>query len=258
MNNVKVLFYDLEVSPILGWVYGTYNTNVLEIERHSHIMCFSYKWAHQKRVKSVSQIDFPARYKADPTDDLDVVKALWRLFDEADVVVGHNAKGFDNKVGTSRFIVHKMDPPSPYKTIDTLTVARQKGRFSSNKLDLLGQQLSLGRKTKATHSQLWKGCLQGNKSDWKKMITYCNQDVKLLESLYERFKPYISNHPTLSVFTQEPDSCPRCGSHKIEDKGYRRTNTGLYKRYRCRVCRGYMRERVMDKEETVRPTYLAE
>lgn len=255
MNNSRVLIYDLETTPILGWVYGTYNTNVIDIEQHSYILCFSYMWLHEKKVRCVSQIDFPARYKKDKTDDYDVVKTLRNLLDEADVVIAHNANGFDNKVGTSRFLVHDIPAPSPYRTVDTLTVARSKGRFSSNKLDMLGQQLNIGRKTKSTHGQLWKGCINGNRSDWDKMIRYCNQDVKLLHSLYLRLLPYISNHPNMAVITQKPHSCTRCGSHKIVQKGIRHTNTRSYYRYMCTECKGYMQGAVLHKDDAPRPEF---
>jgi len=247
-RKAKILAYDLEVTPILGWVYGTYKTNVLEIEQHSYIMCFSYQWLGQSKVHNVSLIDFPARYKADPTDDYDVVNALYKLLDEADIVIAHNANGFDNKVSTGRFIAHDMTPPSPYKTVDTLSVARQKARFSSNKLDVLGQQLHIGRKANETHGGLWKACLSGDEKAWKKMIAYCNQDVKLLVKLYDRLLPYITNHPNMANYTDQVSVCPKCGSSHMESKGIRRTNTKVYRRYICHSCGGWAAERIAHEE----------
>lgn len=255
-KQVKILAYDLEVTPMLAWAYGMFDTNLLEVEQYPYIMCFSYRWLHEKKVHSVALTDFPARFKKDQTDDLDVVKILHRLLDEADVVIAHNANGFDNKVSNARFLVHNLAPPSPFKTVDTLTVARSKARFSSNKLDLLGQQLHLGRKTAETHGSLWKACVNGDLRAWAKMVKYCEQDVKLLVELYYRFLPYISNHPNMGMLSQREDVCPKCGSKRLHGRGTRSTNTMTYHRFQCRDCKGWCSDRASEKEEFIRPTYV--
>lgn len=255
-RNAKILFYDIEVTPILGYAYGTYNTNLLEIVQHPYMLCFSYRWNYENKTKSVALVDFPARYKKDPTDDYDLAKTLQRLLSEADIVVGHNVGNFDNKVAISRIMVHELPTVPPVKKVDTLMIARQTGRFSSNKLDILAQQLNIGRKTKETHGQLWQACIAGDKKAWKKMIKYCNQDVNLVVSLYDRFLPYINNHPNIATLTQKPDCCPKCGSTKLESKGIRTTNIGTYRRYICHNCKGFCSERLSDKDEFVKPDFV--
>jgi len=252
----KILIYDLEVTPILGYTYGLYDTNVIEIVRESYIMCFSYRWLGENKTYNIALTDFPARYKLNPHDDIDVVKALHKLLDEADIVVAHNANRFDNKVSTGRFLTHNLLPPSPYFTVDTLTVARGKAKFSSNALDKLGQHLEIGRKTKVKHSDLWKACVDGDRKAWAKMVKYCNQDVDLLHKLYLRLRPYINNHPNLANISQRPDSCPRCGGTHLQSKGVRHTAVGSYRRFICKNCGAYVRERTQEKGEYVKPTYV--
>lgn len=254
----KNLIFDIESSPMLTWTYGLYNTNVIEVERQSHIMCFSYMWEGQskKDIKCVSQLDFPARYKTNPYDDYDVVKALHSLFDEANIITAHNLNGFDKKVATGRFLVHNLLPPSPYKSIDTLTVARSKFKFSSNSLDKLGCQLNIGRKTKDSHGQLWHDCLNGDLRAWAKMIKYCNQDVWLLNQLYKRELPYITNHPNLAAIAQRPDACPNCLSYKIQSRGTQVTTTATYGRFQCQNCGHWFRERQQEKGAFEKPTYV--
>lgn len=241
---------------MLGYCYGMFKTNILAVERYPHLLCFSYKWAGEKKVHSVALPDFKKLYQQDRYDDYEVVKALHKLLDEADIVVGHNANGFDNKVSNARFLVHGLTPPSPYKSIDTLSVARSKARFSSNKLDLLGQQLSLGRKTKDTYATIWMDCLQGVEAAWKKMVKYCNQDVLLLEQLYYRLRPYITNHPNLATMSQLDWTCPRCLSDTINQRGYRYNNTTVAKRYRCMTCGAWFSERMADKDEFIKPQFV--
>jgi DNA polymerase elongation subunit (family B) len=252
---MKILLYDLEITPILGWSYGIWNTNIIEVERSAYIMCFSYMWYGEKKkdIKCISQIDFPSNYKSHPYDDGKITKKLHELLEEADIVIAHNAKGFDNKVAMGRMIYHNMLPPSPFATIDTLTVFRSKFKFSSNSLDKLGQELKIGRKTKTTHGKLWRDCVGGDRKAWAKMIRYCKQDVWLLHNLYERARPYISNHPNISH--HDIDICPRCGSRNLHYRGYRHTNTSSFRRIQCMDCGGWTRERLHDKN-LPRPKYV--
>lgn len=198
-DKIKILFFDEEVSPMLSWTYGIYQTNVIKVERQSHMFCFSYKWLEDKEVKIVSQIDFPARYKKSRNDDYDVVRELWNLLDQADIVIAHNARGFDVKVAMGRFLVHGFPPPSPFVVVE-----------------------------------------------------YCKNDTYLLEKLYLKVRPFINNHPNIAQISQRPDICPKCGHNHFKSYGRR----GLYRRLRCKKCKGWIRERIVDREEIVRPTYV--
>src|SRR5665647_635027 len=115
MTTPKILMYDLEVTPILGWTYKKWDTNVIRIERDSYIMCFSYKWYGEKKIRNVAQPDYAGTYSRDPHDDFLVVSKLWNLMDQADIVVAHNANKFDNRIATARFLEHRLGPPAPYK-----------------------------------------------------------------------------------------------------------------------------------------------
>jgi len=58
-------------------------------------------------------------------DDERIVNSLWKLFDEADIIIAHNGGNFDIPNMNTRFIVNKLPPPSAYQMIDTLKVARK-------------------------------------------------------------------------------------------------------------------------------------
>lgn len=234
MNKVKMLMYDLEVSPTLGWTYGIYDTRVLHVEKDPIIMCFSYQWYGEKTVHNHRiAINSDGEYYI--TEE-DVVKRLWELFDEADIVVAHNALRFDNKVATAAFLRHDLPPPSPYKTIDTLRVVKSISRFNSNSLDAIGETFGLGRKSAVKHSDLWHDCLNGDKKAWKKMVTYNNQDVRLLTAIYEKLRPYIKNHPNLGIILQKRDVCPKCGSEHLQARGREGRKTGMVQRWVCNDC----------------------
>lgn len=252
----RVLLYDLETSPLLIWAYGTYDTNAIKIERQSHIFCFSYKWLDEGKVRCVSQFDFPARFKNDPYDDYDVVKTLHELISQADITIGYNVIGFDNKVSNTRFLYHGLDTPPPNKAVDPLRTARSKFKFPNNKLTTVSEYLGLGTKTEHTNGDLWYPCIQGDKKAWKLMAKYCDNDVVLLEDVYKKLLPYMTNHPNIAMLSGDVDSCPRCGGHRIVGNGWRTTNSSRYQRFKCGNCGASLSDRTHAKLEYERSTYV--
>jgi len=232
----KVLIYDIENTPNLGYVWGKWQQDVLAYEKESYMLSFAYKWQGERKVRCLSLLDFNDR----PGCDKGLVKALWALFDEADVVIAHNGDKFDQKKTNARFAVHGLKPPSPYKSIDTLKVARKYFKFNSNKLDDLGRVLKVGRKIKHQGIALWLDCMAGKRAAWKIMIKYNKMDVVLLEKVYLRLRAWIDNHPNIARVNR-PDACPKCGSGQFKSHGWRYTKTRRYRRFRCLSCQGFFK-----------------
>ncbi len=199
------------------------------------MLTFAYKWYGESTTKVKGLPDYE-NYKADTEDDSALIKDLWALFDEADIVIGHNGDRFDIRKTNAKFIQHDILPPSPYQTIDTLKVARKYFAFTSNRLDALGELLGVGRKTETGGFSLWKGCMAGDKKAWNLMKKYNKQDVKLLEDVYEQLRPWMTNHPNMNTFNGEGHNCPVCDSLNVQKRGYRRTRTGKYQAYACQEC----------------------
>lgn len=235
----KILYFDLETAPSLGWVWEKWETNVLDFKTDWYILSFVAKWSGGRYI-TAGLPDFKG-YRKNPENDRKLVEKLWKLFDEADILIAHNGDQFDVKKANARFAYYNMPPPSPYRTIDTLKVAKAKFNFTSNKLDDLGKYLGYGRKLAHTGFHLWQACMKGDRKAWKKMIQYNKRDVQLLEKIYLHFRPWISNHANLGAYTK--DVCPKCGSKKLWSKGYLRFNTSMYKKYICGDCKGYSRGR---------------
>jgi hypothetical protein len=218
---------------LIAAVWDRYEANAVWVEQESYLLCYAAKWLDGPMiVKSLP--DF-SEYKKDPTNDLPLVKSLWKLLDEADIVIAHNADQFDVKKANARFSHHNLPPPRPYKTIDTLKVARSLFKFSSNKLADLGEHLGLGEKIKVD-GHLWRACMAGDETAWRKMITYNKRDVTLLQKIYLHFRPWIKFHPNMSILADKPDGCPNCGSEKIQSRGSGATRFGVYMRFQCMTC----------------------
>lgn len=253
-NEPKILFFDIENSPNKAYVWQLWTEVVSDnmIESPWFMLCYGAKWLHEKKVMSSALIDFSTEYKKDPENDKKVLEKLWKLLNEADIVIAHNAVKFDVRKTNARFIMNGMPPPSPYKIVDTLKVARKYFFFTSNKLDNLGKYLGVGEKMDTGGFKLWTGCMAGKKSAWKKMVAYCKRDVILLEKIYKKLLPYMSTHPNLGNYVDsESQSCPKCGSEKLVKEGFTYTNVAKYQQYSCKGCGGWSRGRKNIKENKV-------
>jgi hypothetical protein len=244
---MKILFLDIETFPNVAYVWGKYQQDVIRYRQQSCIACFVAKWLDGE-VIAKSLLDYPD-YVAGSYDDLRLVLELWKLFNEADGIVAHNGRDFDIKVCNARFIYHVLTPPSPYKTIDTKDVVKKVARFNSNKLDDLGQLLGIGKKVK-TDFDLWEGCINGDRKSWARMLRYNTHDVLLLEKLYKRMLPWISNHPNRTLY-DERSLCPKCGSRRTVYRGSSITSTASYQTFQCKDCGGWGRSIKRDKHSTI-------
>lgn len=234
MTSPHILLFDIETAPSLGWVWEKYETNVIDFKEEWYLLCFAAKWLDGKYITK-SLPDFKG-YKAGSEDDRALVKELWKLFDEADILIAHNGDDFDIKKANARFAYYNLPPPSPYKTIDTLKAARRYFRFTSNKLDDLGKHLGYGRKLAHTGFHLWQGCMKGDPKAWSTMIRYNKRDVQLLEQIYVHMRPWMKAHPNISIYYDTPNGCPGCGSQELVKMGTDTTQTGRVQQYKCKIC----------------------
>lgn len=245
MNKPKILFFDIETSPNLSYTWGKYEQDVIGFEREWYMLTFAYKWGDGK-TQAFALPDFKL-YRKDPTNDLELVRKLWELFNEADVIVGHNGDRFDIRKANSRFLFHGFLPPEPFKTIDTLKVARKYFALNSNRLDDLGNLLSVGRKVETGGFKLWLGCMNGDSSSWKTMVKYNKHDVDLLYRVYQKLQGWITNHPNVNLYGEQSDSCPVCGGKHIQKRGFGYTKLGKYQRYQCLECGAWGKDRKIIK-----------
>ena len=226
---MKILHLDIETAPNTAHVWGLWQQNVglNQIMDSGYTMCWAAKWHGEREVMFASVHE----------NEEFMLKEIHRLLEEADAVVHYNGKKFDMPTLNKEFIINGMEPPAPYHQIDLLQVAKKRFRFPSNKLDYVANALGLGKKVKHIGHELWVRCMAGDDQAWKMMERYNKQDVKLLEKLYKRMLPWISNHPNHGVYTDsERPVCPNCASTKVVKKGVETTNTFAYQRYKCTKC----------------------
>src|ERR1700688_4966752 len=102
-KHLKILLLDIETSPNLGWVWGKYQQDIIKFNKEWFILCFAAKWLDQSQIITKRLPDYNL-YKKDSENDREVVRALWELLDEADVVVAHNGDEFDIKKINARIV----------------------------------------------------------------------------------------------------------------------------------------------------------
>ncbi len=238
----KILVFDIETSPLVAYLWSKWQNGVNDndIIQDWSILCFSAKWLFDSKIISHKM----TKKELETKDDSRIVKELWKLLDEADIVIAHNGKKFDIKKANSRFLRNKLHLPSSYQVIDTLLHARSKFGETSNALNYLANALGLGSKME-TPKGMWHKVMQGDYNMLGIMSKYCDQDVFLLEEVYLEMRPYIQPHPNIGLFiTENVEACTCCGSTNIKNTGKSyATTVNMYDLLRCVDCGSLMRSR---------------
>jgi DNA polymerase elongation subunit (family B)/predicted RNA-binding Zn-ribbon protein involved in translation (DUF1610 family) len=246
----KILTFDVETSPVEAYVWGLWDQNIPIdfIKTDWTIFSWAAKWLHGKRVM---YRDTGGRGARNVRKDKHILKELRDLLDEADIVVAQNGKRFDVRKINARLIQHGIQPPSPYKVIDTMLVARKYFAFTSQKLKWTSSILTDSPKDehkKFPGFELWQECLKDNPAAWAEMRKYNIQDVRATEKVYLKLRPWINNHPNLALLLEsDRPVCPKCGSDKMVRQGCRISvkEQATYERYNCKACGGWARGKTM-------------
>ena len=246
LSKPKVLLYDIETAPILSHVWRLWDQNVglNQIMSDWHVLSWSAKWLDEPASKIM--YDDQSKEK-DITNDKRLLQGIWKLLDEADIVITQNGKSFDQKKLNARFVLHGMQPPGTYKHIDLKIIASKHFGFTSNKLEYMTDKLCTKYK-KLKHNQfpgheLWVECLAGNKKAWAEMKKYNKHDVLSMEELYHVLSPWDNTINFNLYHDQETHAC-RCGSLSFHKNGFYYTSAGKFQKHKCSQCGRQHRDKV--------------
>ncbi len=229
-TNMRRLFLDIETSPniVFSWrIGGKVYLSPDNILQERAIICACWKWEGAKEIGSLSWKD---------GDDKALLQKLASVVAQADEVIGHNLDKFDLPWIRTRAIKHEISIFELVKTIDTYKLAARLFNFNSNRLDYLGEYLEVGKKIK-TEYQWWKDVCRGDKKRLKDMVTYCKQDVTLLEKVFHRlmvYAPDITHAGLLSGGVRA--DCPKCASANTIKRGSRVTTATKKAIMSCNDC----------------------
>jgi len=227
----KVLFWDVESAPMLGWLWQAKTDWVASgmLEHEVFLLSWAAKWEGSRSVIS----DRLTGEEAVAQDDSRIVTSLIDLIREADTIVAHNGDRFDAKVVRGRAMLLGVEPLGPVRSIDTLAEAKRSFRLSHNSLAHLARHLEVPTKL-GTSFALWRDSYGGDETALAKMDRYCRRDVRVLEDVYRKMRPYVKGaHRLQSAETEGEHVCPSCGSAELVRRGTYETNASTFQRYRC-------------------------
>lgn len=254
----RVLSLDIETSPIEGRVWGLFKQNVglNQITKDWNILSYCAKWLGDDQVEYRDLRD-----AVNVADDEPLVRRLWELLNEADIIIAQNGKRFDVPKIQARFVLLGLLPPRPFKVIDTMLMAKQQFGFTSKKLEYMTEVLCTTKKRKHERfpgMELWNQCLAGNPEAWEEMELYNIDDVVSMEELYLIMRPWYVGHPNVAVYSDSMEpACPKCGSHNIHQDGWAFTQVGKYEQMHCKSCGGWSRGRYTRNSKEVRHGLLS-
>ena len=191
----RELYLDIETSPNMAFLWslrvpgGYVNSDMLV--RDWFVISWAASWMDSKEVFS----GVVTSRQAKNWDDSKILKPLWRLIDDADIVIGHNNDRFDLRKLNTRFLLHDYGVPRKYKTIDTLKVARKSFAFESNKLEFLNERLGNLPKHDMELADWMRICLDGDLRTLDRMVRYNIGDVKEGKRLYARLRDWVIPFP---------------------------------------------------------------
>ena len=157
---------------------------------------------------------------------------------KANEIVGHNGDRFDIPWVRTRALYHGIESVPRWRTLDTLKSVRSNLRLPSNRLTDIGRYFGLGEKIKVD-GDLWQNIVFGDASRMNEMIDYCEQDVILLQQIYEKIVKVVPEKTHVGVVNGGPKwSCPHCGGMTVIRNGTDVTRAGTEsQKMQCKSCK---------------------
>lgn len=252
MQRFKALVLDIETSPLLAylWELGEQRVSLDQIHTDWQIMAWSAKWLKEPNNK-IKYYDI-----RNAKDDKRILKPLWTLLNEADIVITQNGQHFDSRKINARFMLHGLPPPKPYRHIDTYRLVKKVAAHTSNKLEYLTAKLCKTHK-KISHKKfpglkLWKECLKGNKAAWNEMKFYNIEDVLSTEELYLAIRAWApESMPKIFNQTDVSSECGVCGyKGRMKEGKPRKAKTYMFVQNSCPSCGSWQTgKRVVEKQK---------
>ena len=192
------------------------------------------------RVYGTKRVEFHAEWDAAGREAM--LRAAWEAYDTADVIVGHNVAAFDTKTLKAEWAMMGLPMPRPFKSVDTLSIARREFRFESNQLGSLCERMGVPGKVDHYDPEVARLALAGNKAAQARLRRYNIGDIEASEALYDAMRGWIPNHPFIGTRGDEK-VCNQCGSDDLllDPSSRYRAVVLDYALYRCQNCSANVR-----------------
>jgi uncharacterized protein YprB with RNaseH-like and TPR domain len=190
----KVLILDIETQALTVKTWGLFDQNIglNQVLSDGGVLCWSAKWIGEKATFFSGTGGNPKKEKA-------IIKQIWKLMDEADIVLGQNSNRFDIKKLNAKFLEYELGSPSAYKKLDTLTISKRHFSFISHKLEYMTAKFCKIRKlihSKFPGYSLWSEYEKGNKKALIEMEKYNETDILSTEELFVKLSEFDKTETT--------------------------------------------------------------
>lgn len=222
----RILLLDIETKPALVYSFGIRDQHLThkQIAEDGGTICVGLKWLGERRVTVLSEWEHGYG---------NMLQGVHRALSECDAVATYNGARFDIPKLMGNFLMAGMAPPPPLTQIDIYKTVRKMGLIC-NKLDYIAPLLGLGSKVKHEGLEMWIKVMAGDEKARRKMARYCAQDVRLLEDVYQRILPYVTDHPRIG--NRHGMTCPNCGSDHLTSQGWKVTRATRVQSLKCSAC----------------------
>lgn len=243
----KLCLFDIETTPniILSWGTGKQYVTYDQIIKEWKVSCIAAKLDKQSKVytwkMNMSKHDLGAY---DDDADRKMLESFIDFYNSCDAAIAHNGAKFDIPKMRARLVKFGLVDFDPIILDDTY-LGSKKIKFNSHRLDYIGKYLNIGSKINVNY-QLWKDVMDGSKEALSNQIKYCIGDVKLLQKVLNKLRPYLKLKQNSAIFNENINKCPKPNCSGELGRGLIRQTVSLGKRvqFRCKICgaavtRGY-------------------
>lgn len=237
MSKKKILFYDIETTPLQAWVWKCGK----QVVRHNQlvtgrdiydVICITYCWNDNKKAQALD-------WGYTEQDSSQMIAQFDDLIKSADVTIGKNSDRFDVKhINTRRLLSGLPGMPDWTRYTDDLEKQMRKYFYlPSYSLDYFSKILGLGGKVKMEFDD-WINIVTkhpelGLKA-FNKMIGYGKKDVEDTRAMWNHCAAHVE--PKF----KELESCKHCGGLDFYKNGTRMSGRMLYQRFDCKKCGSYV------------------
>lgn len=235
LSQRRILYVDIERQAGLAHIFDQRTSGFIPASRwvrRPSMLCFSAMWRGSRNVEFYSAWSDPE----------EMVQQSWRLYDEAELVVGFNSVRFDDKWFRTFWRDNGMMPPRPFKQVDLFRVNKQ--LFGADSYSLAELCRSLGLPGKAGHYDPndADACMAGDEKAQRRMTRYSKQDTRILQPVHDALMPWMYQHPHVAISAGDKPTCNRCGSTDLQPMPTPYTADVLeYPMFRCGNCKGISR-----------------
>lgn len=227
----KILTLDIErmkgEASVEFWDLGDFKNRRIsagDVTAWPRTICVAWKFLNEP-------VQFAAEWQGD-----DFLHRVYAAVDAADAVVAHNSR-FDLRHLNTAWRDLGLPPPSPYKVIDTLTIARQMFGDESRTLDALCQRLGLIGKVDRYDVEVARAACAGDTKSQNRLARYNKADVLATEELYLRLvgTGWVPGHPHDKRNT-DATCCNQCWGTNLTSNGTTIAASLVYALFRCEDC----------------------